>query len=186
MKLFSYVSAKHIQETRGESHKHRYAYYYGFQVVYGGINKLLLLVLIGILLGILPELLIVTLSFVVLRVWAGGLHFDSYTKCAWISLFSLTLMGIFSNLTTVDYVTAWIIWLTVLIVFIIYAPVEHKNKPLKERDKPKYKIISIAFLALLIGIYHLTLMNAINYGILLAGLITLPIVNKLEKIKFKL
>ena len=68
VKLFAYWSARYLQEVRKESHKHRYVYYYGFQVLYGSINKLILLILTGLLLEILSELLIVTLSFILLRV----------------------------------------------------------------------------------------------------------------------
>ncbi|KKQ79631.1 MAG: hypothetical protein UT03_C0046G0003, partial [Candidatus Moranbacteria bacterium GW2011_GWD2_38_7] len=76
IKLFSYWSARGLANKLQESHKHRYTYYYGCQIIYGGINKGLLLILLGILLNILPQLLLTTLSFVSLRIWTGGLHFS--------------------------------------------------------------------------------------------------------------
>jgi accessory gene regulator B len=180
IKLLSYLSARYLQEVRKESHKHRYTYYYGFQIIYGSINKLLLLILTGLLLGILPELLIVTLSFVLLRIWTGGLHFDNYTKCAWASLLSLTVMGLFSKCLPISNITALIISLTVSILFLIYAPVEHKNRPIKKEERNKYKIISLVILCLLFLNYLYFSINSIIYGILLSGIIVLPIINKLK------
>ncbi len=182
VKLFAYISAKWLQTARQESHKYRYNYYYGFQIIYGAANKAILLVLLGLLFQILPQVLIVTLTFAILRVWAGGLHFDSYTKCAYISLFSLIIMGLMAKHIQLDQITNITIFSLVFITFLIYAPVENKNRPLKGNEKIKFKVIAISLLFILFVLSILISSNPIVFGVLLAGLISLPVVNKLESL----
>lgn len=75
VKLISYISARSLSIKLEQSHKEKYAYYYGFQIVYGAINKFLLLIIAGILFQTLPQVLIATVSFMVLRVYIGGVAF---------------------------------------------------------------------------------------------------------------
>ena len=182
IKLFAYHSAKSLQQSRQETHKHRYTYYYGFQVIYGAINKFLLLILLGLLLNILPQLLLVTLSFVSLRIWIGGLHFDNYAKCAYFSLTMFIIMAFLAKYIYLNQIASIIIFIYVFIVILLYAPVEHPNRPLKENDTIKFKAISCCILVILfivnIFINNTLINNSILYGILLSGLIALPIINK--------
>ena len=182
IKLLSYYSAKHLQKTRLESHKHRYTYYYGFQVIYGMINKGLLLILLGLLFNILPQLLIVTASFVSLRIWIGGFHLDSYTKCSYFSLISFSIMALLAKYISLNEVANILIYIFVLAIILLYAPVENSNRPLKNNEKIKFKIISFCVLIVLFLINLLTnntiINNSIPYGVLLSGIIALPIMNK--------
>ena len=153
IKLWSYQSARYIQQTRQESHRHRYTYYYGFQIIYGGINKFLLLILLGLLFNILPQILLVSVSFVILRVFAGGLHFDSYTKCAYFSLLTFLIIGLLAKYIYMPITITIVIFLIIFVLFLLYAPVEHSNRPLKEGNKIKFKLISILLLIILFLIH---------------------------------
>jgi len=108
IKLISYIFAKYLHNKIQKYHNQGYdmgkcakyniqVYYYGWQIIIGGINKFLLLIIPGLLLNILPQLLLVTFSFASLRIWTGGLHFDSYPKCSYVSLLSFTLMALLSK-----------------------------------------------------------------------------------------
>lgn len=182
IKLLSYISAKHLQQLRQESHKHRYTYYYGFQVIYGAINKGLLLILLGLLLNILPQLLIVTLSFVSLRIWIGGLHFDSYTKCAYFSLVIFLIMSFLAKYIYLYPLISITIFVFVFVIILLYAPIEHPNRPLKGNDKIKFKTISFGVFVVLLSVYIITdstlIKNSMIYGILLSGLIATPIIEQ--------
>lgn len=185
IKLLAYHSAKYLQQSRQESHQHRYTYYYGFQVIYGAINKGLLLFLVGLLFNILPELLLTTLTFSSLRVFAGGLHFDLYTKCAYISLLTFAITGLLAKYIYISTSITLTIFAFVFTIFLLYAPVEHKNRPLKEEEKIKFKLIAIIILvALLIAnilVDNKLIDNSITYGVLLSGIIASPLVNKIKK-----
>jgi accessory gene regulator B len=160
-------------------HKYKYLYFYGFQILYGAINKGLMLILIGWLLNILPQTLIATFSFMLLRVFIGGLHFDSYTKCAWVSLASLTLMGLLARYIPYNSIINIIVFISLFIIILKYAPIEHPNRPLKKEDKGNFKCIAFS---LLFAMYCVELLkgnpdinNAVMYGMILVGIIAQPI-----------
>ena len=195
VKLISYILSKYLHNKIQKYHNQGYdmgkcakyniqVYYYGFQIIIGGINKFLLLIIPGLLLNILPQLLLTTISFASLRVWTGGLHLDSYTKCSYISLLSFTLMALLAKYIILNQFITMLIFLSVLFLILIYAPIEHKNKPIKENKKIRFKIIALFVLTILVIInmftYNIIISNSIVYGILLVGIIMLPIVNKLR------
>jgi accessory gene regulator B len=184
VKLASYISAKSLQQKLKQSHKQKYLYYYGFQFLYGAINKFALLILIGLILNILPQLLIATLSFVLLRVWIGGLHFDNYTKCAWYSLGCLTSMGLLAKYIPYDSEINLLVFLTVFVIALVYAPVEHKNRKLTNSKKIKFKYtaLSLVLMVYIIQLFinDMNINNSIMYGILLSGVIAFPIFNNVE------
>jgi len=118
-----------------------------------------------------------------LRVYIGGLHFDSYTKCAWISLTSLTTLGLLSKYIPYNSLINLIVFLKLFCIILVYAPVEHKNRPLKRNEKIKFKYIALAILFVVYSIQILiqTLMgdtnisNSIMYGVMLSGIIAMPV-----------
>lgn len=185
VKLFSYKSAKVLQEIMEETHKHRYTYYYGFQIIYGTINKALLILLLGLLLGVLKETIVITLSFALVRVYAGGLHYDSYTKCAYVSLGILIGLGALAKVIQYNNIISLSIFLMTLLIFLLFAPVENKNKPIKENKKIKFKHLAIINLCLLMIIHDwipsLIIKQAIIFGMLLAGFVASPLINKVKK-----
>jgi len=195
VKLISYCLSKYLHNKIQKYHNQGYdmgkcakyniqVYYYGFQIIIGGINKFILLIIPGLLLNIIPQLLITTLSFASLRIWTGGLHLDSYSKCFYISLLSFTLTALLSKYIYINQFISMLIFLSVLFLILIYAPIEHKNKPIKENKKIRFKIIALFVLSTLTIIYMFTnntvISNSIVYGILLVGVISTPFVNKLK------
>jgi accessory gene regulator protein AgrB len=62
---------------------------YDFKFTYGAIVKGTLLLSVAWLLNILIPTLVVTACFGIIRVFSGGLHFDSYTLYTYISLITL-------------------------------------------------------------------------------------------------
>ena len=163
-------------------------YYYGLQIIIGGINKFLLLIIPGLLLNILPQLLLTTISFALLRIWTGGLHLDSYPKCFYVSLLSFTIMGLFAKYIHLNTLSIIIIFSIVLIEILLYCPIEHVNRPFKNNQKLKFKIISLIVL-LILFITNITISittnntiinNSIVYGVLLVGIIVTPFINKLK------
>ena len=159
-------------------------YYYGFQIIIGAINKGILLILLGLLFEILPQLILVTISFAVLRIWIGGLHFNSYSKCSFASLISFLIIGLLDKYIYFNEIINIIIFIFALIIIIFYAPVEHKNRLLKSKDKIKFKLIALFILIVLFIIHilinNVIISNSIVYGVLLSGIIAIPIISKIE------
>ena len=195
VKLISYILSKYLHNKIQKYHNQGYdmgkcvkyniqVYYYGFQIIIGGINKFLLLIIPGLLLNILPQLLLTTISFASIRIFAGGLHYDSYAKCSYISLLSFTITALLAKYIILNQFISMSIFLSVLFLILIYAPIEHPNRPIKEKEKIKFKIIALFVLSTLTIIHMFTnniiISNSIVYGILLSGLISTPFVNKLK------
>jgi len=190
-KISLYISKKYLQylqfkkkEKKPKKIYNRYTYYYGFQIIIGGINKFILLIISGLLLNILPQLLLTTLSFVPLRLFSGGLHLNNYTKCLYFSLLTFIVFGLLAKYIILNQTISIAIFIFVFILILIYAPVEHPNRPLNENKKIRFKIIALLVLTVLYLTTSLTnniiITNSITFGILLAGLITLPVINKLK------
>ena len=195
IKLISYIFAKYLHNKIQKYHNQGYdmgkcakyniqVYYYGWQIIIGGINKFLLLIIPGLLLNILPQLLLVTFSFASLRIWTGGLHFDSYPKCSYVSLLSFTLMALLSKYIILNQLITALIFLIVFIIILLYAPIEHKNHPIKENKKLKFKIIAICVLIILLAINthknNIIISNSIIYALILISMISTPFANKLK------
>ncbi len=191
-KLLSYFFTKRLQRKLGnytfkirnitfdnKSPKTRNVYYHGFKLLLGGLNKGLLLLLVGLALGIFPQLIVATASFALLRVFVGGLHFDSYTKCAYVSLISFITIGLLSKYTPYNYTINLLVFTTLLYICIMYAPIEHKNRLLNKNEKRRFKYISLIILVILfaiqITINDNNIKNSIMFGVLLSGIISAPI-----------
>jgi accessory gene regulator B len=179
IRLLSYIFAKKLQIFLQQNHKYRYAYYDALQEIIGSTIKVFLLLGVSYLFNVVSQMIVVTLSFAILRVFSGGFHLNSYTKCTWISLIVLMTFALLSKYIIFDTIVSIIIFFIILIIITKYAPVEHKNRPLRNREKIKFKTIAILILVGLYFIYNITNWNMIVFGVLLAGIICLPIINKL-------
>lgn len=143
-----------------------------------GLKKITLLledavftIAIGCLLRITALSIIFQISFMFLRMYAGGFHSKTELRCkihsAIITVISLTCIRILVDKSW------WNIWSLVLvsIVVMILAPVEAKNKPLsaKERKINHNKTVCIAILLNLIAavsrICHLSFFYAIAVAV---------------------
>ena len=81
IQTMSYKGANYLMKQRQENHEKRRVYYYGFQIVIGGMVKLILLTLLALITQTLKASIIIVLIFSSLRMLAGGYHMDSYGKC---------------------------------------------------------------------------------------------------------
>lgn len=148
----AYKSAYYLSDKLNR-HKDRNVYYFGFQIVYGAILKILLLITISALLGCLIPAIIVTITFASLRQFAGGHHMETYEKCISISLGMMIGLGLIAQYTTFWNTEELILLIVMSLVYGLYninkyAPQEHKNKPIT--DKKKFKILSLIWCGCLI------------------------------------
>lgn len=156
---WSFSCAKGLAEVLNENHQKRSAYYFSFQIVFGGIVKYGIMLSVSLLLGIFIPSLIVYVSFVALRKLAGGYHMDTYGKCLIVSI-GLFVMAAFTAKFTYQY------WNTVhilaligmalvsgLYVLIRYAPRDTPNRPITDpQEIKKFKTLSLIYLLVWVGI----------------------------------
>lgn len=104
--------------------------------------------LVGFLLRMPIETIVFTVSYIPLRVYAGGYHAGTPFRCWIVSLIVLVISLLI--LRTVYLYTILFAMLSILsvILIIIFMPVEDKNKPLEMWEKKKYKKKGILVLLL--------------------------------------
>ena len=152
IKKWSYGCAYLLAQQLNENHEKRGVYYYGFQIVIGGIVKAIAMALASLLLGIFIETVAVMAFFVSLRVIAGGFHMDTYGKCM-VSSTAIFLLGgalvkyAHPYLNTVYSVAlAAFIFFLGLYVMIRWAPADTPNKPItKPKQIKRLKTLSVSY-----------------------------------------
>lgn len=133
-------------------------YYYGLQLIVSTIIKGMGLMIIALLFDKALEALIFIGAFGILRINAGGFHFDTYFKCFVVTSASMMLciwIGSIAPLPLVPYIIACALAIAALSVFR-YAPVDNPNRPLSEKECKKFRtrslyaiiIISVIIIAL--------------------------------------
>lgn len=133
-----------------------------------GLKKIALLledavftIVIGWLLGITALSIVFQISFMFLRMCAGGFHSKTELRCkihsAIVTVVSLTGIRVLVNESW------WSTWLLILVsmAVMILAPVEAKNKPLSEKERKinRWKTVVIVILLNIIAIVSL------NFGL---------------------
>ncbi len=189
IRRWSYGLANNLAITLNESHEKRHLYYYGLQMIIGGIVKLTLLIAVSLMLDILLPTFAVLAFFGVLRIAAGGYHMDNYVKCM------VTSFAIFIGAGFIVKYTYFLWSIKALIVFVAatffialfsvikWAPADTPYKPITKINQIKlFKGVSILIVCTWLGVAMVLVINDISYyvlagciGIFLASFIISPI-----------
>lgn len=146
-------------------------YAYGFEVLISFIFNSIMIIATGILCNKIIHTIIFLTCYCPVRQFAGGYHAENYKRC------SLTFLGMFLVTVFTDkYLVASISPMFLgIYTFISYAgiyslsPVEHRNNPLNEGEKKKYKkmarlISSIIVIFILVALTKNSLHNYAFYA----------------------
>lgn len=121
-------------------------YQYGFQIGLEMTSCFLVCFIISICLHMIPQFLVFTGIFMLLRTYASGLHLNSYLGCFMCSVIIQTIILLITTRYTIILPIAWaIIWSSAVLV-LINAPVETKNRELDEDEKRHCKKITTRIL----------------------------------------
>lgn len=154
--MWAYKCANYITKHQNESNEKRRVYYYGFQVIFGELMKVVLLIIASLILGTFKATMTAAIAFALLRRSAGGYHMNTFGKCTAVTF----LMFIFAGVTAQYSYKVWptvhiyiLIMTTVLaglIIIIKWAPADTPNKPITKPEKiQKFKRQSIIFMLVL-------------------------------------
>jgi len=140
----------------GAIQKESYALYqYGFQIGLEMISCLLVCFIIAWYLHMILEFLVSSITFILLRTYAGGVHLNSYKGCFVISVFVQTLVVICNETFYFSLNVSWVIILCSSVCIWIFSPVECISRELDAEEKKHcknltLKIICFIFLFLVI------------------------------------
>lgn len=147
MKCLSEKLTDYVIKTGVISEESYAIYQYGFQIGIEMLSCFLVCLGIGIYLRMIPEFLVFTGSFILLRTYAGGLHLNSFTRCFICSVFVQTLVLLISKQYTILLPIAWVIILGGSILIWRIAPVENINRELDIDEKVHCKRVTVKVLS---------------------------------------
>jgi accessory gene regulator B len=143
---------------------------YGLEILLGEIVKLIIIISSAWILGILPQVLTITISAGILRLASGGEHCSAYYRCLvggtiW---FLLLGWGVYSLNTILSppviSVNAGLLFFISLAIIFKYAPGETENKPINgEAEREKFKKWSVSIM-LAYGLMLVLLSNSAVLG----------------------
>lgn len=122
-------------------------YEYGLQLlistVFNGIIALILAIISGTVLQCVCYLAV----FVLLRKSAGGFHAKTHFGCCCILAVILSLFIMFIKFVPNEAygIVATIAVAFSVVIILIFAPLEHENKPISDRDKNRLRKISVIY-----------------------------------------
>lgn len=173
--------ASYLARELGSDHRQEQRMAYGLEIILGEVNKLVILLLLAWLLGILPEILVLSFTASILRLASGGEHCSEYYRCLIGSTTCFLLLGLLIHWVSPGleplhfYLIAGLAFLPSLALLGKYAPGDTENKPINNEDERRnLKRLSIIIVTLylvimmtLVGWLHLySLALAIAVGML--------------------
>lgn len=126
------------------SEENQEIYTYGFLALLSTVVNALIMIIIGILLGLFFETIIFMFAFGVLRVYSGGYHANSHFSCILLSasVYCLAMLTIKFMPTQYSHIFSVLIGIVSLVVIVIFAPLEHINKPFVGDEYNKFRFMS--------------------------------------------
>lgn len=159
-------------------------YRYGLESLYLTITKMVIIFGIALILNIFKEMIILLISFNILRATSYGMHATKSSICLFFSALSFILIPIFVKYVLIPTNVIFVIGIICTYLIYIYSPSDTKKRPivnLNRRKKLKYlsTINSIILIILCLLIKDLVISNLIIYGIVIETFMILPISYKL-------
>lgn len=124
----------------------REIYEYGFQITMANVTNALIVLMIGILTHSIVRVLLFYMVFISMRIFCGGFHAKTYTRCFCLFGTTCLLCTIASYcIMNVGDITPVIAISALLQGLCLYqmAPIENDNHPLSPEEKKKFRFYSI-------------------------------------------
>lgn len=126
-------------------------YIYGIELVISSLISTSLIILAGVITHTIFESILYMFIFSLIRCYTGGYHCMSYLKCNIVSVLSYIIVFLsvyyFGDFISRPYVMFSGYAISIMLA-IIFAPIEHKNKQATNAEKKKYKNLSIVWITL--------------------------------------
>ena len=112
-------------------------YVYGLDLIISGLISTLAVVLAGSIIGEFFYAMIFNIIMVVVRIYTGGYHASTHVKCtiSYIIIFIISIILLRSEFMSINQIVDITASLLALLIIIIYAPLENKNKILSESQR---------------------------------------------------
>ena len=157
---------------------------YGIESLYMMITKSFVIFLISYFLGIFKEIILIFISFNILRRFAFGVHAKNSITCLISSAGLFIICSFISKYSFIHLKYLLIFYLIMFIIVFIYAPSDTIKRPIINiKKRRKFKILScltvICYLLISIIFNNKLITNSLLLGSLIECLLILPITYKI-------
>lgn len=118
-------------------------YQYGFQIGLEMLCCFITCLAIAIYLHMIPEFMVFTSIFILLRTYAGGVHLNSFFACFLCSVTVQTAVMVISCIYKLPIIGAWLIILICGALIVKFSPVESKNWELDDDERCHCRNVTI-------------------------------------------
>lgn len=170
-------------------------YSFAIYIVFSELLHIATMLLIGLIFGLVAESIILYISFISIRKFAGGYHAKTPFRCYLFSIVTivislLTLKFSFnSRIIGLNYMFISIALIS-LIVILFLSPLDNENKIINCKEKKVYKKISVvnSCVLFIISLFMLYSSNSYGYSVILGICISaiVLIVRKAQIVKGKI
>lgn len=129
-------------------------YEYGLQLLLSTVLNTAAALLLAIVSGAVIPCLFYLSAFVIMRKSAGGFHAKTHLGCCCILIAVQCCFIAFIKFAPVEIYTM-VSGLSLIVsaaAILLFAPLEHENKPLSDKDKVRLRKISIAYMLIISGL----------------------------------
>lgn len=153
---------------------------YGVAIIVGYLLNIMTTLILGIVLGVVPQSLVFLATFSFLRTYAGGYHCEKAINCYILSSGIVTFSLIIIKFMPKEYVLIGGVMMLILagLIILMFAPVEASNKPLNIAERRHHRkraimhLMVLSILAILLFVFRLnSFAFTICIGVLLTGIL---------------
>ena len=127
-------------------------YTYGFEILISTIFYTLIFIIAALVTSSIIESIFFWIGFFVIRSISGGFHAKSYKSCHLLSLFNHLLFIFMIKALPLDihFVSSLILNVLSILMILIFAPVDHPNKPFIRNERKRFRVLSCIYVVVLI------------------------------------
>lgn len=162
---------------------------YGLETVYLTVTKLVVIFSLAYMLGIFKEVILLTITYNIIRSQSFGIHASKSIYCLISSIILFIGGAIFCKYAIVPFELSIVIALICNFCLLLYAPADTYKRPLINKKKRKrWKLLSftlgIIYTILIILLKDYFIVNYLLLGMLEAVIMILPITYKTFKLPY--
>ncbi|MBO5966930.1 MAG: accessory gene regulator B family protein [Clostridia bacterium] len=178
---------KLLSQKKVIDNKYEEVYVYGLELIISFISSVLLILVVAIITRQILSAIIFISIYVFLRRVTGGYHANTHFKCKVCTLTIYSLHLLLTCITTINLFEYLAFGIFGIIIILLFAPIANPNKPILDKHKPRFKILSLVIFVtlLIVGIcfsfFSRSLSNSVFYTLL--SVIVLMIMPKLKRRK---
>lgn len=122
---------------RGVEEKYKSIYAYGFEVVLSRLVEIIVLFTVSYILDVFPEMLCFFATFIPLRLYGGGAHASSHSRCLVLFSFSmLSSIAVGTIISVTEFYRPILIFFVICCMYFQFRFSRDRHKKLRYKNQP--------------------------------------------------